>query len=61
VKRVLSIILVLGIMMLSTAAAAATGYDTVFSDISGIGQRTQLKEWQTWNSQRCWQRYVFAG
>jgi len=48
VKRVLSIILVLGIMMLSTAAAAATGYDTVFSDISGIGQRTQLKEWQTW-------------
>lgn len=34
-KRVLSIILVLGIMMLSTAAAAATGYDTVFSDISG--------------------------
>jgi len=35
VKRVLSIILVLGIMMLSTAAAAATGYDTVFSDISG--------------------------
>jgi len=48
VKRVLSIILVLGIMMLSTAAAAATGYDTVFQTFRGIGQRTQLKEWQTW-------------